>query len=231
MPTPIQEFFAQVPHSYERINHILTWGLDRLWRHRAVRWAVQGDGTTWMDVCSGTGETAALLVRQAPEGTTVLAVDFSLPMLAEIGGKPEAGRIRRVAADVKQLPFPDGSVDLVTLSFATRNLNLDRATLVRTFAEFRRVLKPGGRFVNVETSQPRWKPYRWAVHRYIALAVKPVGAALSGSARAYAYLSQTIPRFYDAEGLADILKEAGFATVEYRRLLGGVAAVHRAEST
>lgn len=229
MPTPIQKLFAQVPHSYERINHILTWGLDRLWRRRAVGWAVSEGGAVWMDVCSGTGETAALLVKKASPDTAVLAVDFSLPMLAEIDGKPEAGHIRRVAADVRRLPLPDGSVDLITLSFATRNLNLDRDTLVRTFAEFRRVLRPGGRFINLETSQPSWPPFRWAVHRYIGLAVKPVGALLSGSPQAYAYLSQTIPRFYAAEALAQCLRDAGFSTVSYRRLLGGVAAMHRAQ--
>lgn len=228
MPSAVQKLFADVPSTYERINHLLTWNLDRLWRKKAVQWAIQGDGGRWMDVCSGTGETAAALARLAPQKTTVLAVDFSLPMLGEIDKKPQAGRILRVGADVKVLPMDDNSIDLITLSFGTRNINTSRPALIQAFREFHRVLRPGGRFVNVETSQPRNGLIRWGFHRYIAVAVKPLGTLLSGSKAAYAYLAHTIPRWHHARELADILKEAGFSSVDWQTLLFGVAAIHRA---
>jgi len=228
MPSTVQKLFADVPSTYERINHLLTWNFDRLWRKKAVQWAIGGGGARWVDVCSGTGETAAALARLAPQGTTVLALDFSLPMLGEIDKKPEAGRLIRVGANVRALPMADNSIDLITLSFGTRNINTSRPALIQALREFHRVLKPGGRFVNVETSQPRNRLIRWGFHRYIAVAVKPLGAAVSGSKAAYAYLSHTIPRWYHAEELNTLLLEAGFTKVNHQPLLFGVAAIHHA---
>ena len=131
-------------------------------------------------------------------------------------------------SDVKALPFADESLDLITLSFATRNINLSKEVLTCTFAEFRRVLRPGGRLVNVETSQPPCKIVRLGFHLHVKLLVKPVGSRVSGSQKGYAYLSHTIPRFYPADELAQILSQAGFSEVSYQRMLFGVAAIHQA---
>jgi demethylmenaquinone methyltransferase/2-methoxy-6-polyprenyl-1,4-benzoquinol methylase len=90
------------------------------------------------------------------------------------------------------------------------------------------VLKPGGLFVNLETSQPTSAFVRKCFHLYVGLLVKPVGSLISGSRVAYAYLSRTIPRFYCPEDLAEIMREAGFGDVRFRRLLLGAAAIHRA---
>jgi demethylmenaquinone methyltransferase/2-methoxy-6-polyprenyl-1,4-benzoquinol methylase len=117
------------------------------------------------------------------------------------------------------------------MSFATRNVNLNREVLLRAFAELHRVLKPGGLFVNLETSQPDSAFIRKCFHLYVKLLVKPVGRLISGSNVAYAYLSRTIPRFYAAEELASIMREAGFSEVYFRRLLLGAAAIHEARKT
>jgi len=230
----LKDIFAEVASTYERANRILTLGLDRRWRRRAVRLAVRGGGKVWLDVCSGTGETAAELARMSPPGTTVVAADFCPAMLEGVRRKSRTGPsnpVRPVLADVRRLPFPDSSVDLVSLSFATRNLNTSRENLGRTFSEFHRVLKPGGRFVNVETSQPPAGIVRVLFHAYVRTFVQPLGARISGSRTGYAYLASTIPRFYPAETLARILAEAGFAPVAFRRLFLGAAAVHEAVKT
>jgi len=219
-------FSPKVSATYELVNHVLTFGCDVLWRRRRTRRAASGGGTEWADLCTGTGETAVNLKRLAPEGTTVHAVDFSRAMMAEAMKKPEGQGIDFMVADVKALPFEDNSLDLITMSFATRNINLNRDVLTQTFAEYRRVLKPGGRFVNLETSQPTMGWVRGAMHAFVKGLVKPVGAALSGARPAYAYLAHTIPRFYPAEDLAAILGDAGFADVSFKRLLFGVAAIH-----
>ncbi|MDQ7780010.1 MAG: ubiquinone/menaquinone biosynthesis methyltransferase [Planctomycetota bacterium] len=224
----LQQLFAEVPKTYERLNHILTLGLDVGWRKRAARIAARGGGNRWLDVCSGTGEMAVLLARHAPGNTELHAVDFSPEMLAEAKKKPEAKRITFHVADVKTLPFEDRSFDLVTISFATRNLNTSRDALVKAFAEFHRVLRSGGRFVNLETSQPTCVRMRRCFHAFVRLFVEPIGGRVSGSRRAYAYLARTIPRFYGAEELADIMRDAGFAHVRFERLLFGAAAVHTA---
>jgi demethylmenaquinone methyltransferase/2-methoxy-6-polyprenyl-1,4-benzoquinol methylase len=142
--------------------------------------------------------------------------------------KPGAEDIAKIVADVGALPLADGTFDLVTISFATRNVNLSREVLLTVFREVLRVLKPGGRFVNVETSQPPNRLVRWLFHRYIGLFVKPVGRLISGSAAAYAYLAYTIPRFYTAPQLSAILIEAGFAEVQVTPMLFGISAVHEA---
>ncbi|MDP6229143.1 MAG: class I SAM-dependent methyltransferase, partial [Candidatus Marinimicrobia bacterium] len=141
--------------------------------------------------------------------------------------KPEARNIDFVVSDVKALPFPDESLDLITISFATRNINLSSDILTHTFAEFCRVLKPGGRFVNLETSQPSSLLLKRLFRFYVRLLVKLVGELISGSHSGYAYLAHTIPRFYPPKELSDIMCRAGFKNVTYRKLLFGVAAIHQ----
>ena len=223
----IQKIFAEVPDTYQFVNHLLTGGLDIVWRRRAVRIAVESGGVRWLDVCSGTGETAAYLSRRAPAGTEVFAADFSMPMLRHATTRPGREHVRFSVADVGRLPFPDNTFDLVTISFATRNINTSRTGLLRCLTEFHRVLKPGGRFVNLETSQPGSRVLRSLVEGYIKTLVKPVGKSISGSSAAYSYLSETIPRFYPAEEFARIISEAGFTDVQSTPLFFGVAAIHQ----
>jgi demethylmenaquinone methyltransferase/2-methoxy-6-polyprenyl-1,4-benzoquinol methylase len=227
MATGIQNIFAQVPKTYEFINHILTFGFDIIWRKKAVRQAVDAGGNLWIDVCSGTGETAMYLARFAQNGTKVFASDFSLPMLKEAKSKKEGRKIRCNIADVKVLPFPDNTFDLVTISFATRNINTSHEALLKSFSEFHRILKPGGRFINLETSQPGNRLFRAVFHWYIKTFVKPIGWRISGSKAAYIYLSQTIPKWYPANELKKILEETGYSSVSYKRLLFGTAAIHQ----
>lgn len=229
MKPPIERIFAEVPRTYELVNHVLTVGLDIRWRRHAAAVAAAGASPgEWVDVCTGTGETAVSLRRLAPRGARVSAVDMSPAMLDEARRKPEAAGIGFMQADIRALPFKDSSVDLVTMSFATRNVNLSREALVGAFSELHRVLKPGGLFVNLETSQPPSAPVRWLFHLYVKVTVRRLGQLISGSRVAYSYLSRTIPRFYSAGELSGILREAGFDQVSFRRLLLGAAAVHEA---
>jgi demethylmenaquinone methyltransferase/2-methoxy-6-polyprenyl-1,4-benzoquinol methylase len=224
----VQKVFSQsVSSTYELVNHILTFGFDALWRRKAAQFAAAPGGTEWADMCTGTGEMAVYLRRLAPAGTSIHAVDLSLPMMAEAMKKPEAQGIDFVVSDVKALDFPDDSLDLLTISFATRNINLNRELLIQTLAEFHRVLKPGGRFINLETSQPSSLLIRRLFHFYVRLVVKPIGGLISGSFTGYAYLAHTIPRFYPPEELSSLLCQAGFKNVAYKKLLFGVAAIHQ----
>ncbi|MDP6779246.1 MAG: ubiquinone/menaquinone biosynthesis methyltransferase [Candidatus Latescibacteria bacterium] len=219
-------FSRSVSATYELVNHVLTFGNDALWRRKAARIGATSGGERWADLCTGTGETASYLGRLASSRTAVCAVDFSLPMMAEALKKPEARHIHFIVSDVRALVFPNETLDLITISFATRNINLSREVLVQTFAEFHRVLKPGGRFVNLETSQPSFGPLRRLYHLYIRLVVKRVGGLISGSYSAYRYLAHTIPRFYPPGELSDIMSRAGFENVTYKRLWFGIAAIH-----
>jgi len=226
MSKRIQNIFSEVPETYERVNHVLTMGLDILWRRKAAKMAAMAGGTRWIDVCSGTGEMAALLSRHAKNGIDVYATDFSFPMLGKARGKPEGKDIRVFLSDIKKLPFHDNTFDLITISFATRNINVSREILIKSFQEFYRVLKPEGRFVNLETSQPSFWIFKKLFHLYVKLLVRPLGRAISGSDAGYAYLSSTIPRFYPAEELAGILRLAGFDKIRFQRMMLGAAAIH-----
>ncbi len=237
----LQKIYSEIPKRYELINHLLTFGADIRCRKKAVEFAIdrdgavrsgeaqKGDGVTWVDICSGTGETVMNLSKQADEKTTVIAADFSLPMLNIARSKPEAKKINFVLTDARNLPFADNSIDLITISFATRNLNTNREILINTFAEFQRVLKPTGRFINLETSQPPDRFFRKLMHLFVGITVRRIGAALSGSKPGYVYLSHSIPRFYSADELSTILNEAGFSKVSYKRLYFGFMAIHKAE--
>ena len=251
MNRPIREMFDRLPRVYELINHIVSIGLDISWRKRAAflaaakggaiaslaaakgeaiaSVAVAKGGAAWLDVSTGTGEMAAYLRRLSGAGTTVVATDFSMPMLMEARRKEEARGIPFVMADTGCLPFKANSFDLVTISLATRNITTSRENLISCLREFYRVLKPGGWFVNLETSQPNSLTVRRLFHKYVDGFLRPVGAAISGSKSAYAYLSSTIRSFYGADELTEIIKEARFETVTVARLFLGMAAIHKAE--
>lgn len=222
----IRNIFSEVPEAYELVNHILTFGLDILWRKRAVKIAAKTGGARWIDVCTGTGEMASYLCRLAKDGTKVYAADFSLPMLKKATEKPEGNCIKFLLSDIENLPFPDETFDLITISFATRNINLSQDTLIRTFKEFHRILRVDGHFINLETSQPSSSLIRRAFHEYVRLFVAPIGSRISGSKSGYAYLADTIPRFYQAEELTNIMRQAGFKDIGIKKLMCGVAAIH-----
>jgi len=240
----LQKIYSEIPKRYELINHLLTFGADIYCRKKAVAMATENNGftksggateaqkshdVTWVDICSGTGETVMSLSKLASENTTLIAADFSLPMLNIARQKPEADKINFVLTDARNLPFDSNSIDLITISFATRNLNTNREILIDTFAEFQRVLKTTGRFINLETSQPPNRFFRKLMHLFVGLSVRRIGGFLSGSKPGYAYLSHSIPRFYTADELSQILNEAGFSKVTYKRLFFGIMAIHKSE--
>ena len=224
----IQRVFSEVSNTYEVVNHVLTFGLDTLWRRKAAKVAAKGGGVRWMDMCSGTGQTAMYLRHLAEEKTMVVASDFCLPMLRTALVKPEAPHITFTLADANALPFRDGTFDLITISLATRNVHVSRESLLRCLREFRRILRPGGRFVNLETSQPPLRLVRRLFHLYVRLTVRRLGYIISGSRAGYAYLSHTIPRFYNADEFSDIIRQAGFVKVHFHHMTLGVTAIHKA---
>lgn len=222
----IQKLFSEVVDTYELVNHILTFGLDIHWRRKAAREAVKADGIYCLDVCSGTGEMAQNLSRLADDKVRIISVDFCYPMLSKAMEKRKESNIFFVEAEARCLPFPDETFDLVTISFATRNINPHKEFLSFHLREFHRALKPGGRFVNLETSQPHSKLLRKFFHFYIKMTVKPIGTLLSGSRAGYSYLSFTIPRFYSSEEFSSLLFQSGFRHVNCHKLFFGVSAIH-----
>ncbi|MFX1559245.1 MAG: ubiquinone/menaquinone biosynthesis methyltransferase [Promethearchaeota archaeon] len=228
MSKGVLKVFSEVAHLYELVNHILTFGLDIPWRKRAAQVAAAGGGRLWLEVCSGTGEMATNLQKLAGPDAKIVVSDFSMPMVSKAHEKKGLRQASISLADSQQLPFPDNTFDLVVISFATRNITPTRLKLAQFLREFHRVLKPGGRFINLETSQPTSTPFRIAFRLYTKHVIKLIGRIISGSKTGYAYLAYTVSQFFNAEELADILYESGFSKVNYVTMTFGAVAIHRA---
>ena len=228
MKKGVQNIYREVAPTYDRLNHVLTLGQDIIWRKRCARALRHAPAGRWLDVCSGTGEMLVYLDRIKQAETTLYAADFSFPMMDISRKRRRTSRVFYYLSDVRRLPFQDNTFSVVIITFATRNIDSNRERLLGYLEEFRRILTPGGLFVNLETSQPPLRFLRRLFHAFIQLSVRRIGARISGSDAGYAYLAHTIPRFYDAPTLSDIIVEAGFRNVSFKRHMFGIAARHTA---
>jgi demethylmenaquinone methyltransferase/2-methoxy-6-polyprenyl-1,4-benzoquinol methylase len=229
---PLHDIFTAVPPHYDLINRIVTWGLDRKWRRRAARECLASRPERVLDLCCGTGDLAVELAHQAEDRLALVGIDFSRPMLAlaarKAGTLASVGRLSLVCGDAANLPFPDGFLDCVGISFAFRNLTYKNPFMRQHLAEVLRVLRAGGKFIIAETSQPKSKLVRKLYHRYLHWFVYPAGYLLSGNRGAYHYFAESAAHFYAADELRAVLIEAGFSEVSFQPLLFGAVAIHRA---
>jgi demethylmenaquinone methyltransferase/2-methoxy-6-polyprenyl-1,4-benzoquinol methylase len=218
-PDAVRRMFDRIAPVYDLMNRAMTAGLDRRWRRLAVRETVR-PGDRVLDVCCGTGDLALEAERR---GGRVVGLDFSERMLAR--ARRKSGTIEWVQGDALALPFPAESFDAVLVGFGVRNLDDLEAGL----RELRRVLRPGGRLAILELTRPRGlaRPF----FRLWFEALVPLAGRLLPGGRAYTYLPASVRRFPEPEDLARLLERAGFEEVEFRRLGGGIVALHRAAVT
>ena len=212
--------FQSVAHRYDRLNRVLSLGLDQGWRRAALAELDCGSGARVLDLCCGTGDLALL----APPGIRPVGCDLT-PAMLEIA-HAKANRIGvgvpLVAGDAMRLPFRSGTFDAAVIGFGVRNL----PDLAAGFSELRRVLAPGAPVVVLEFSQPV-RPWARIGHGiWLRLAVPTLARLLSGGAEPYGYLRDSIFGFPAADALADSLAAAGFRKVAYRRLALGTVAIH-----
>jgi demethylmenaquinone methyltransferase / 2-methoxy-6-polyprenyl-1,4-benzoquinol methylase len=226
---PLYKIFTAVPPSYDLINRIFTLTLDERWRKKAAQECLAGSPSRIMDLCTGTGDLAIRLAAMSDGKVEITGYDYSGPML-EIARKKSLKRnqegIVYQQGDAAAMPFPDGHFDAIGISFAFRNLTFKNFDTPRFLAEIHRVLKPGGRFVIIESSQPQRRWLRALFRFYTRFFVYPVGSLISGNKPAYKYLSYSVIRYYQPEEICDLLKKHGFSDVTFTRLSGGVAALH-----
>jgi demethylmenaquinone methyltransferase/2-methoxy-6-polyprenyl-1,4-benzoquinol methylase len=227
---PLHDIFTAVPPRYDLINCIITWGMDKKWRRHTARECLASRPERVLDLCCGTGDLAVELARQAEDRLALVGIDFSRPMLAlaarKAGTLASVGRLSLVCGDAANLPFPDGFLDCVGISFAFRNLTYKNPFMRQHLAEVLRVLRAGGKFVIAETSQPENKLVRKLYHRYLHWFVYPAGYLLSGNRGAYHYFAESAAHFYAADELRAVLIEAGFSEVYFQPLLFGAVAIH-----
>ncbi len=205
----VRQMFDAIAPRYDRLNRIISLGLDTRWRKRAVRDLALPTGSTVLDLASGTGD---LCIDLAGAGLSPVSVDLSFGMLAaDRSGAP------RTQADILRLPVPDASVDGVTCGFALRNL-LDLGAF---FDELGRVVRPGGRVALLDVSTPHNPIVRWGNGIYFGKVVPAIGGLLSDGA-AYRYLPKSVAYLPSPVEMVGRLRRAGFADADQVQLSGGL---------
>jgi demethylmenaquinone methyltransferase/2-methoxy-6-polyprenyl-1,4-benzoquinol methylase len=213
--------FDAIAGRYDLLNHVLSAGIDRRWRRRAVSALALTGCEQVLDLCTGTADLALATVSAQPGAARVVGVDFAAAMLgvgrrkiheAQLGTK-----VVLVRGDATRIPAREASVDAVTIAFGIRNVN-DVAAACR---EMRRVLKPGGRLAILEFAVPDvplvGSLYLWYLHHVLPR----IGRALSRSSEAYGYLSASIDAFASPDELVAILRQAGFEDISTVRMTIG----------
>jgi demethylmenaquinone methyltransferase/2-methoxy-6-polyprenyl-1,4-benzoquinol methylase len=213
----VAEMFDGVAKGYDRTNSVMTLGFDRRWRWLTRRVLDAGPGERVLDLAAGTAVSTA---EYAKSGAWCVAADFSLGMLKS-GAHRE---VPKVAADAFHLPFATDSFDAVTVTFGLRNMD----DTVAALREMCRVVRPGGRLVICEVSQPPFRPIRWLHYNVVLRLLPKITRPFSSNKDAYAYLAESMRDWHDQHALAVLMVEAGWDEVEWLNLTFGVVALHRA---
>jgi demethylmenaquinone methyltransferase/2-methoxy-6-polyprenyl-1,4-benzoquinol methylase len=220
----VQQMFSAIAGRYDVLNHVLSGGVDFYWWARMARTSGAAPGRRFLDVAAGTGDSSVALARR---GAEVVSTDFTHAMLrigpAKFARKGLSERIWASSdADAQHLPFKEATFDGVTICYGIRNV--EQRPLA--YAEFLRVLKPGGQLTILEFSQPVFPGLRVIYDWYSRRILPRIGAWISGDASAYSYLPESIRAFPDQKALAEELKMAGFRQVAWINLTGGIVALH-----
>jgi demethylmenaquinone methyltransferase/2-methoxy-6-polyprenyl-1,4-benzoquinol methylase len=233
--TYVERMFARIAPGYDRINRTMTFGQDQRWRQHAVDAVAPPINGRALDVGTGTGDFLPLLAAWMPDGIAV-GVDFCLPMmhagwskLAPIAPTSTADHslthkyhANFVGGDALRLPFPDDTFDSITTGFTMRNV----IDIGAAFREMWRIARPGGVVACLEVARPRNPLLRLGHRLYFEQVVPLVGLALGSDRQAYTYLPQSARLFPVPPELAQIMRDAGWQHVQYKRLSLGVVAVH-----
>jgi demethylmenaquinone methyltransferase / 2-methoxy-6-polyprenyl-1,4-benzoquinol methylase len=222
--------FSDVPPRYDLINSVITWNMDKRWRKLTAQTCLAGRPTRILDLCCGTGDLAINMARLADYPVEIRGLDYSLPMLerAERKAAGLAGKknLKFIQGEADQMPFTTAFFDCTGISFAFRNLTYKNPLAAAHLSEILRVLKPGGRLVIVESSQPESRVMRALDHFYCKWYVAKIGNWLSGNKGAYQYLASSASAFYTPSELKELLIKSGFKSVTYRPLFFGAAGIH-----
>ena len=209
----VREMFDNIAPTYDKLNHVLSLNVDKLWRRHALRESVDGTPQRILDVACGTGDSTISIAKAAAAGTEIIGADISEGMMALVKGKAEkAGvgeRITLQVADGEDLPYRERTFDRVTCAFGIRNFEHKE----RGLSEFLRVLKSGGKAVILELSVPQNRLVRWTYDLYFLHILPGIGGAVSGDRAAYKYLPASVHNFPSPSDFCRMMEAAGFRNV------------------
>ena len=219
----VRRMFDTIAPSYDRLNHLLSFNFDRLWRKRLVKMVAAENPNMVVDVATGTGDVALAIARRMSEAK-VVGIDLSEGMLAVAKEKSKGSevteRIEWLVGDGEALPTEDGVADVVTVVFGIRNFQNAEAGIAEAF----RTLRSGGCYMVMEFTTPRGKIFG-ALYRFYSKHIMPrVGALVSKDRSAYTYLPESIPEFANS-GFEQKLTDAGFRVERLRPQMRGIATI------
>ena len=224
----VEEMFDNIAPTYDKLNHIMSLNIDRIWRRRVMRIVRRSKAVKIMDVATGTGDLAIAIAKRA-DRTQILGIDLSEEMLAVARRKVQKQgleeRIMLEKGDAEDLSMvADSSIDAVTVAFGVRNFE----NIERGLSEMWRKLKPGGKLVVLEFSTPRNRVIRWIYAQYFHRLVPRIGGIISKDKRAYVYLPESVDEFPSPERFLQMLKDCGFTQVKRRSQSFGIAHIYEA---
>ena len=224
----VEQMFDNIAPTYDKLNHIMSLNIDRVWRRRVMRIVRRAKAHKIMDVATGTGDLAIAMAKRV-DRTQILGVDLSEEMLAVARAKVRKQgleeRIMLEKGDAENLVMvADESVDAVTVAFGVRNFE----NMEQGLRELYRTIKHGGKLVVLEFSMPKNRLVRWIYRQYAHRLLPYVGGMISKDRRAYTYLPDSVEEFPAPEKFAQILKDVGFSKVRLRRQSFGIAYIYEA---
>ncbi len=223
--TSIGSMFDDIAFRYDFLNHLLSFGIDRFWRRKAITVISETHkNPSILDVATGTGELAIAAMKLDPVHIT--GIDISRKMLEsgrkKIKERGLTGKIDLIPGDSENIPFNDNSFDVAMVAFGVRNFS-DR---VKGLSEMNRVLNGNGMVMVLEFSKPERFPFKHMYNFYFRVLLPVIGRLFSKNRIAYSYLPDSVMQFPDNEQFMGLLKRAGFSGVRQKKLTGGVACIY-----
>ena len=221
----VEQMFDNIAPTYDQLNHRLSWDIDRGWRRKAIKQLQSYKPQTMLDIATGTGDFAILAAKML-QPQQLIGADISEGMM-EIGRqKVKEAALDNIISferqDCLNLSYPDNTFDAVTAAFGIRNF----ADLDCGLSEMCRVLKKGGHLSIVELTTPVSFPMKQLFHLYAHSVLPVYGRLISKDTSAYSYLTKTIEAFPQGERMVEILKKAGFAEAQFKRLTFGICTMY-----
>lgn len=224
----IQQMFGAIAPRYDFLNRLLSFGIDRRWRTKAVRLLKYREGSRILDVATGTGDVALEIALRTPASVKITGADFCKEMVdlgsVKVAASPYAARIDLKVAPCEDLPFANDTFDSITIAFGIRNV-VDRKL---GLAEMWRVLRPGGRMIILEFSTPRSQLFRQLYYFYFRRLLPVVGGLFSRY-NAYKYLPDSVLEFPSQEEFSRMIADAGFRNIHLHELTFGIATIYVGE--
>lgn len=221
----VEEMFDNIAPTYDTLNHRLSWDIDKGWRKKAIKKLAPFNPKKVLDIATGTGDFA-ILSAKILKPTQLIGTDISEGMMKIGKEKVAREKLEHIISfqkeDCLNLSFPDNTFDAVTAAFGIRNFQ----SLDQGLKEMYRVLKKGGHLSIVELTTPVHFPMKQLFHIYSHTVLPVYGKLISKDQSAYSYLTATIEAFPQGETMMDILKKAGFAKTEFKRLTFGICTMY-----